>query len=229
MPHCDDDDLAVLALGETPSTADDAHLQECARCRSRLDQLTAVAASARAITDADRPTTPPASVWAAITEELGVSDDVVPLDSRRRRSGRVWLIAAAAACVGLVLGGVVTTVVSRTATPGQVVAEASLAPIGGAAVPGTATIERHGADDVLHVQVPGLPTLADGYYEVWMATADTSTMVSIGTLNPGEEGQFALPAGMDVGAFPIVDVSVEHFDGNAEHSATSVVRGSLGA
>ena len=32
---------------------------------------------------------------------------------------------------------------------------------------------------------------------------------------------------MDVAAFPVVDVSVEHFDGEAGHSATSVVRGEL--
>lgn len=229
MPHCDDDDLAVLALGEAPSAADDAHLQQCARCRSRLDQLTAVTASARSITDADRPTAPPPSVWAAITEELRVSDNVVSLDSRRQRSNRVWWVAAAAACVGLVIGGVATTAVSRTTAPADVVAQASLAPVGASALTGRATIERAGADTVLHVQVPDLPTLDDGYYEVWMATPDTVTMVSIGTLNPGEEGTFALPSGMDVAAFPVVDVSVEHFDGNTEHSAESVVRGSLDA
>jgi anti-sigma-K factor RskA len=69
----------------------------------------------------------------------------------------------------------------------------------------------------------------DGYYEVWMATPDASTMVAIGTLNPGEEAVLTLPAGMDTAAFPLVDVSVEHFDGDAGHSAVSVVRGQLPA
>jgi hypothetical protein len=54
-------------------------------------------------------------------------------------------------------------------------------------------------------------------------------MVAIGTLNPGETARFTLPAGMDASAFPVVDVSVEHFDGDAGHSATSVSRGVLGA
>jgi len=32
---------------------------------------------------------------------------------------------------------------------------------------------------------------------------------------------------MDVAEFPLVDVSIEHFDGDAGHSADSVVRGLL--
>ena len=35
--------------------------------------------------------------------------------------------------------------------------------------------------------------------------------------------------GLDPAAFPVVDVSVEHFDGDAGHSAVSVVRGQLNA
>jgi len=52
-------------------------------------------------------------------------------------------------------------------------------------------------------------------------------MVAIGTLNPGEEGRFILPTGMDTASFPVVDVSVEAFGGDAGHSAKSVVRGQL--
>jgi hypothetical protein len=80
---------------------------------------------------------------------------------------------------------------------------------------------------VLVVSVPDLPTASGSYYEVWMATADTSTMVAIGTLNAGQEGRFTLPEGMDMAKFPVVDVSVEAFDGDTGHSAKSVVRGQL--
>jgi len=80
---------------------------------------------------------------------------------------------------------------------------------------------------VLVVSVPDLPAFSDEYYEVWMATLDTTTMVAIGTLNPGEEGRFILPAGMDTASFLVVGVSVEAFDGDAGHSAKSVVRGQL--
>ena len=228
VQHCDDDDLAVMALGETANAADETHLQQCARCRSRLDQLTAVVGSARGISDDDRPMAPPPSVWTGITEELGISTQVTPLLSGRRRAARMWWVAGAAAAVGLVLGALATTVLTRS--PGaDVVAQATLAPMGDAPVTGQARIERTSDGTTLRVQVPGLPQLSDGYYEVWMATPDTKTMVSLGTLNPGSEGSFTLPAGMDVTDFPVVDVSVEAFDGVAEHSATSLVRGSLGA
>ena len=50
MLHCDDDELSLVALSEPANAADEAHLQQCARCQSRLDQLTAVVSSARSIT-----------------------------------------------------------------------------------------------------------------------------------------------------------------------------------
>ena len=232
MPHIDGDELSVIALGEPASPMDDQHLQACAHCRSRLDQLTAVVASTRSITAADQPVTPPASVWSGIEAELGLasSASIVSLDDARRRR-RAWPLIAAAAAIGLLAGSVGTVVVSqRDAAPAPViVAQASLEPIDAATVRGTASIEQSGDASVLHVSVPGLPALDDGYYEVWMATADASTMLAIGTLNPGEEGTFVLPAGMDMQAFPLVDVSVEHFDGDAGHSAVSVVRGQLPA
>ena len=238
MPHIDEDELAVIAIGEPASAADDRHLQDCARCRSRLDQLTAVVASTRTITDADRPAAPPASVWAGIEAELGLASaasteasGVASLDAARRRRSRGWSLVAAAAVVGLLAGSVGTVVLSQrdTAPAPVIVAQASLEPVDAATVRGTAAIERADGAAVLHVSVPDLPTLDDGYYEVWMATPDAATMVAIGTLNPGEEGTFVLPAGMDVAAFPLVDVSVEHFDGDPGHSAVSVVRGQLPA
>ncbi len=69
----------------------------------------------------------------------------------------------------------------------------------------------------------------DGYYEVWMATADAGTMIALGTLAPGTEATFVLPGGLDPDTFPGVDGSHEHFDGDPEHSAESLVRGQLRA
>lgn len=230
MLHCDEDDLAVIALGEPAGVEDDAHLQTCARCRSRLDQLTAVVSSARTVHEDDHPVAPPAEVWTAITAELGLGDHstVTPISAApSRRRGRTWAIAGAAAVVGLVLGVVATALVVSPTSTSDVVAQASLDPIADSTFTGTATVEQVDGHAVLRVEVPGLPSVADGYYEVWMATADTTTMVAIGTMNPGEAATFDLPAGMDMTQFPIVDVSVEHFDGNAGHSAVSVVRGSL--
>lgn len=233
MSHIDPDELSVIALGEPASQADEQHLQECARCRSRLDQLGAVVASSRGVTEADRPVAPPASVWSAISAELHGDDAAAPVvsldEARRRRTPR--LLVAAAAVVGLLAGSVITTaVVQRDSTAdSSIVASTNLDPIDDAGVRGTAIVERTQDGAVLRVSIPDLQPVEDGYYEVWMATADAATMVAIGTLNPGQEGTFVLPAGMEIAAFPLVDVSVEHFDGDAGHSVTSVVRGQLPA
>lgn len=229
VPHTDDDVLALIAMGEAVDPADDAHVQQCPRCQSRVDQLTAVVTTTRSITPDDRPIAPPPAVWNAIATELALDSaptNVVSLDSRRRR--RPWLIAAAAVA-GIALGSAVTFGLQQSGSQGELVAQATLAPIEDSGFQGSATVEQVDGKAVLVVSVPGLPSVTDGYYEVWMATPDTSTMVAIGTLNPGTEARFTLPAGMDTAAFPVVDVSVEQFDGDAGHSAVSVVRGQLDA
>lgn len=227
VEHCNDDDLSIIALGEPASPADEAHLQQCPRCQSRLDQLSAVVSTARQIDDKDSLMTPPPGVWDAIADELDMQPGVTSLSSRRRpRSG--WLLAAAAAAVGVAIGSVATIGVTSTGdTSPAVLAEVGLEPIGDQAVSGAARIERVGATTTLSVEVPGLPAVDDGYYEVWMATADAGTMVAVGTLDADGTGSITLPGGMDVTEFPLVDVSIEHFDGDAGHSADSVVRGLL--
>ncbi len=238
MSHCDDDDLSLLALGESVDPDVEAHLATCSRCQSRLDQLAAVVSAARSLTPEDHPIAPPSSVWDGIAGELGLGTstkvqadaDVISLDdARRSRRQRVWLVAASAAVVGAVIGGGLTTVISSSGSSDQLVASTTLSPIENSGYTGTATVEQAGTATSLTVDVPGLPSVQDGYYEVWMATPDTTTMVAIGTMRPGEPATFALPPGLDPAAFPVVDVSVEHFDGDAGHSAVSVVRGQLNA
>ena len=229
VQHCDDDVLALIAMGETVDSGDDSHVQQCARCQSRVDQLTAVVTTTRSITPQDSPVAPPPAVWDAIATELDLDSarsTVVSLDSRRRR--RPWLMAAAAVA-GIALGSAVTFGLLQSGSQGELVAQATLAPVQDSGFQGSASVEQVDGQAVLVVSVPGLPSVSDGYYEVWMATPDTSTMVAIGTLNAGTEGRFTLPAGMDMTAFPVVDVSVEHYDGDNGHSAQSVVRGELDA
>lgn len=230
MQHCDDDVLALIAMGETVDASDDAHVQQCPRCQSRLDQLAAVVTTTRSITPQDSPVAPPPAVWDAIATELELDSaraNVVSLDSRRRRR-RPWLMVAAAVA-GIALGSAVTFGLLQSGSQGELVAQAALAPVQDSGFQGSATVEQVDGQAVLVVKVPGLPSVPDGYYEVWMATPDTSTMVAIGTLNAGTEGRFTLPAGMDMTTFPVVDVSVEKFDGDNGHSAQSVVRGELDA
>lgn len=237
MSHCDEDALALLALGEVVDSRDVAHAQECAECSARLEEYRAVVSVGRTVTPDDVPTAPPAEVWSAVTAEVArdradaaVGADVVSLDSarsRRRRGG--YVLAAAAAVVGLIAGSAVTASVINRPETVQMVASAQLDPIGDASVMGTAVVQRVGDTSQLKVTVPDLPNADGGYYEVWMATADTKNMVAIGNLNPGSTAVYTLPEGMDLASFPIVDVSLETYDGDPGHSATSVVRGMLNA
>lgn len=233
MSHCDDDDLCLMALGESPGPLQEAHVAGCGRCRSRLDQLTAVVASARQVTDDDRAAAPPPEVWQNIAAEVGIATTLASRSEGRARGRsrhvRIWAVVAVAAAVGVVLGGVVVPVVSSWRSAGeQIVARAALAPIANSGFAGQAVVSRGASGSTLIVDVPGLPSV-DGYYEVWMATPDTSTMVAVGTLTPGREAVFILPPGLDPTGFPVVDVSLEHYDGEAGHSAESVVRGELSA
>ena len=79
---------------------------------------------------------------------------------------------------------------------------------------------------MLYVQTSGLPA-TDGFYEVWLLAPDSSSMISVGMLDASERGKFPLPAGIDLAAFPVVDISLERFDGDVTHSADSILRGTL--
>lgn len=232
MLHCDDEDLALIALGESVDPVDEAHVRQCAHCQEVVAQFASVVVSARLVTGDDHPIMPPATVWQNITAELGLDTTatITPISAApSRRASRTWLVAGAAAVAGVIVGGIVTAGISNQPTPQELVASTSLDPVDDSGFVGTAAVEERPDGAFLTVSVPDLPSVDDGYYEVWMASPDTTTMVAIGTLSPGVEASFPLPAGMDVSAFPVVDVSVEHFDGNTGHSAVSVVRGQLQA
>lgn len=222
MSSCDVEALALAAVGEPIPAEVSAHVSSCSRCQTTLDELTAVASRATAITDADRPVAPPAFVWERI--ESAIADDDVARSRGGARSG--WFALAAA--VGLIVGaGGTAVVMSQDSDPAvTVVAETTLAPLSDAQVSGVARVEQTADGSVLNVSVPDLPA-PDGYYEVWMLTPDASSMISVGVLGGGEQNVFPLPAGMQLADFPVVDISVEKFDGDTGHSADSLVRGQL--
>ena len=92
---------------------------------------------------------------------------------------------------------------------------------------GTADVVRH--DGRLDLTVSTQPIDPDGgYLEVWLINKDLKRMVSVGVLEPGEDGQsFAIPQELLDQGYVIVDISREGFDDAPEHSGDSVVRGTL--
>jgi hypothetical protein len=150
--------------------------------------------------------------------------DPVPAASRRHRRGP-WLAAAAA---GLVVGGVAGGLaVSAALRPDSetVVAEVRLEALPGWSASGDAQVEEDAQGRrTLVVRVTDAD--ADGFREVWLLDAGATRLVSLGLLD-GDEGRFALPPGLDLAEFPVVDVSAEPFDGDPAHSGDSIVRGEL--
>lgn len=246
MPHVEPEDLALLALGEDAGTpADAAHLAECDECRTEFESLRRIVAAGRETTSDDVPTAPPPAVWERIRGELGLggpagvmispplagtpvpegADELAARRRRRRTAG--WLAVAAAAGVVLGgLGGAWWASRSTTLDAATVVARAALEPLPGRAATGVAAVhEDETGARVVVVEIQGEVT-GDGYREVWLLAPDLSGMVSLGLLE-GSSGRFALPEGIDLDRYPLVDVSVEPFDGDVAHSGESIVRGSL--
>ena len=157
---------------------------------------------------------------------------VVSLDARRARRSRpaTWLFAAAAVG-GVAVGGVVTAaVLGSTSEPASTVAATvDLAPLPAWDASGTAdlTVTDDGRQ-VLVVTVDEAAPPAGGFQEVWLIDSNVEGMVSLGILD-GTTGEFVIPDGVDVADFPIVDVSLEPFDGDPTHSGDSIVRGQIDA
>ncbi|MBD5784744.1 anti-sigma factor [Cellulosimicrobium terreum] len=240
MQHIDDETLALLALGEDVLDDDaSAHLATCPACGAAVDDLARVVDGARSAEPADRQLVAPGpDVWARIEEELGLggatgvtggpTDEgtIVPLTPRRRRA---WLPVAAAACLALVAGvaGGAWWATREEAPPETTLATAELAPLPDwPDASGQARLEETPDGRRQVVVTVDAPVPEGTFREVWLLAPDVSGLVSLGVLE-GAEGTFDVPAGLDVAAFPVVDVSEEHFDGDPAHSGDSVVRGPL--
>lgn len=223
MAHCDEQTLTLIAIGEEPSADEALHLVTCDDCRREWESLRSVVDVARDLDD-DELMSPPAHVWAEISEEVSSNaGNVVPM--RPKRTFAPWIAAAAA--IGLVLGGVGGAMLMRP-TPPQVVASVALEPLAEYAATGNATVEVVDGAEILAVDVSGLPT-TDGYFEVWLLAPDASSMIALGTLGPDERAVLPLPAGVSLADYPVVDISAELYDGDPTHSTDSVVRGTLPA
>ena len=237
MSHPDPAILALRALGEPAGTShDDHHLAQCGDCQSEFERLTQVVELARQ----DGPLAleqPPPGVWeqiaAAVAEDMPTVAPSTAESGRAGRDRRRLTVALAGLAAGLIIGiGGTVAVTQLTSAPAtQVVAEIDLRPVSqfpqwqGAT--GTATLRDDGPGQLLAVSVTA-PRLS-GFYEVWLLGRDGTSMISLGDLNAAQAGTFELPAGVDLGFYSRIDVSLQPFNGSTLHSRTSVVRGSLPA
>jgi len=240
--HCDPEEMSLAALGES-TDLDTRHLAACETCQAELASLRRVVRTARSADDA-MVSTPSSGVWAGVRaamgdeepaghqpqeesgqKESGQEESGVVIPIRQRRAP--WIALAAA--VGVVLGGVAgAAIVQRTVPEPVVLAQATLAPLPGYNASGDARVQSSESGDIVSIDLAGLPA-TEGYYEVWLLTEDSSAMVSLGAVGPGERSTLPLPPGIALDRFTVVDVSAEEFDGDPTHSAISVARGTLNA
>jgi hypothetical protein len=148
---------------------------------------------------------------------------------RHRRLGR----AAVGLAAGLIIGiGGTVAVEQLTQFPAtQVVAQVELNPLPQFPqfqhTAGTAVLRDTQAAQQLTVSVTA--PAQTGFYEVWLLGRNGTSMISLGDLNDDHAGTFTLPAGVNLGFYSRVDISLQPFNGSTLHSSTSVVRGSLPA
>ncbi len=161
-----------------------------------------------------------------VSARRGAPRDVARRGSRRRRFSAGALVAAcaASAAVAAVIASVVVTQLGGEPRADDV-ASAVLEPLTPGITAASAEVIEQDGQRVLVVDASALPDV-EGYLDVWLLDENAQQMVSLGVMD-GESIRLALPAGLDLDAFPIVDVSVEPFDGDPTHSGESLWRGAL--
>lgn len=178
-------------------------------------------------TAAPVPPAPPRPVATSAPDSAAPTAPVVSLLARRR-TRFVLAVAAVAAALVLVVG-VAVNLRRNSGTTTEVVAQAVLTGEGldpGGSSTGSARLVQSDGVWKVDISADDLPPLApDTFYEAWLLSSTPGKLQSLGTLDG--DGGFVVPAGLDLEAFPLVDVSIEPLDGNPAHSTKSVLRGRL--
>jgi hypothetical protein len=257
VQHCTPEQLSLAALREPLPAADAAHLESCAQCREELASLRRAVdlLAVPQLASPGAAVLPPPSVWAGIAAATGVTTApraealaaaappppaaappappaaapepapaaVVPLRTRR---SRLLLAAAASLVVGVGIGAGAVAL-GTGGDDGLAVAAAALEPLGDSDASGEArVVERDDGTLVLEVDLTATDP-QDGFYEVWLLDEAVEDLVSLGVVRGGGEVALTLPSTIDLGEYPVVDVSVEPLDGDPGHSGFSVARGTL--
>jgi anti-sigma-K factor RskA len=158
--------------------------------------------------------------------EPAASPEPEPLVGRSTRPRRLALVAAVVGLIVGVGGTVLSQQVTRPET--QVLASTTLTSLPGHTGSGHADLIVEDGIEKLRVTVDTASPGQD-FRELWLINTDGKRMVSLGVLTASGRGSYPLPSLLSSGLqdYTIVDVSLEPFDGNSEHSRVSVVRGQL--
>nr|WP_246211665.1 anti-sigma factor [Phytoactinopolyspora alkaliphila] len=165
---------------------------------------------------------PPAERAPSTTAEPAPAPEA---ESRGPRGRMAWVLAAAVAGIAAGIGGVLGWQALQPDDEPAVVARAELDPLAEYTIAGSASVIDVNGERELEVQLDSSPVV-DGFLQVWLLTPDATGLVSLGVLH-GDTITLAVPDGLELDEFPVVDVSVEAFDGDPSHSGNSVVRGAL--
>jgi hypothetical protein len=185
--------------------------------------------------------TPAKALTAPETPAAPTEAPASPEDSRgsrpaHRRVGRprrrlAGALAAVAAGLVIGIGGTIGVAQVVKSPPAHVVARIELSPLPQfpqwQGTTGTAVMRAAASQQqlVVTLRAPVRP----GFYEVWLLARDGVSMISLGDLSSDHTGTFTMPPGVDLRDYSRIDISLQPFDGNTQHSKTSVVRGSLPA
>ncbi|RZS57616.1 anti-sigma-K factor rskA [Microcella putealis] len=151
-------------------------------------------------------------------------------DARARRSGIrrfVTPLVAAAAAAALVAGIAVGWQALAPRASDTVLASASLEalPAWAGSTGAAEIVERADGERVVRIDIDA-PAVSGAVHEVWLLTPEVDGLISLGLLADAD-GEFVIPAGVDLERYSVVDVSAEPLDGDPAHSGDSVVRGAL--
>lgn len=249
-------DLAYAALtgagaGEqsSPHAGHAEHLIFCADCRNALAATTRVLQALQNPVELEEP---PPELWDRIAAELDAdaptghtaakpaaertADSASAVHYLTPRRTVRWWVPLAAAAAGLVIGGVAVAGVllgldgdeepPPVAAP-TVIGEATLEPVAADEFSGAAAmVETAQGTREITVEITSAPDATEGYFELWLRDEDASRLHSLGAVSTGTT-TIEVPTGIDLGEYPVVDVSHEHFDGDPGHGGVTLAAGAM--
>jgi hypothetical protein len=237
--HVEGELLALLTgeLDRSTTATVAGHLRACEPCRARLVDSAVIHGSLTSASRAEAQLRIPAydqeqsALPAPDIPEVQPPLGFRPSSSHHRfRTSTLAAVAAAAVVVMVGLVGLGWAVGRQSpAAPGAPVsAVASLRHVDApASATGMVVVKSVGSTRQMHIRIDGIGEAPAGhYYEVWLFSPASNTMLPVGILPPSGTGSFELSASL-MAQFSAIDVSLQVNDGNATHSSQSVLRGPI--